>query len=66
MNNGRRILDDNSNVFRCFLGQIDFDDLAEMLSGVGCGKCICKSFCDNNDEEITCQQIIKKWLESEE
>lgn len=66
MTRGQMILDDNSNDFRCFLGRINIDDLAEMLTSVSCEKCMCKSFCENNSVGISCQDTMKKWLNEEE
>lgn len=68
MTRGQAILDDNSNYLRCFLGTLNIDELAEMLSEVSCNKCICKSFCDDkyDFETMTCQETVKAWLEVEE
>ena len=64
MTNGQMILDDNSNAFRCFLGTLTEEDLATMLSGAPCNKCICGSYCDTVRRD-SCQEIILEWLEQE-
>lgn len=40
------------------------DTLSEMLSGVECGRCICKEYCRNSNA-LACQMVIRDWLYEE-
>lgn len=66
MTRGQMIIEGNSDDFESFLNQLDIDDLADMLAGVYCRKCICKSFCKKSDEAKACREIIKEWLNEDE